>query len=56
MKYGEITLDEPDEDNDRKIGVAAVVATALAFLKDAATRKAPADLYIENIFHLFSPR
>jgi len=55
MKYGEITLDEPDEDNDRKIGVAAV-ATALAFLEDAATRKAPADLYIENIFHLFSPR
>ena len=55
MKYGEITLDEPDEDKDRKIGVAAV-ATALAFLEDAATPKELADLYIENIFHLFSPR
>jgi hypothetical protein len=55
MKYGEITLDEPEEDKDRKIGVAAV-ATALGFLEDAATRKAPVDLYMENIFRLLSSR
>ena len=46
MKYGEITLDEPEEDKDRKLDL---TATVLAVLEDAVARNAPAALDIENM-------